>query len=215
MPAIHVCAVTRNKAMHATTMHSIMNLHMYCMMKGFHLEVHFVKDAQSAQRFIKSGVDRLVFMDYGVSIDQESVIKACEPFDKYNVLVFPAVTEGINWARFRKTTLEGTKEPVDQRGLEFDTVLGQKIADSFYLIQSSEAKAWAMDIKPIEKKAKTVVKNRYNTPGEFFKALQASDVKIGAYTAARVIMHYTHECFGNILEASGVNLENGNPPPVA
>jgi hypothetical protein len=72
-----------------------------------------------------------------------------------------------------------------------------------------------MDIKTVEKKAKTVVKNKYNTPGEFFKALQASDIKICAYTGARVTMHYTHECFGNILEASGVNLENGKPPSAA
>ena len=123
MPTIHVCAVTRNKAMHATTLHTIMNIHMYCMVKGFHLEIHFLKDRANVQKFMKSGVERLIFMDYGVSIDNESVYKACEPFEKYNVLVLPSVKEGINWIQFRKETLRGSTEPVYQRGLEFDTRL--------------------------------------------------------------------------------------------
>ena len=215
MPTIHVCTVTRNKALHATTLHSIMNLHMYCMVKGYHLEIHFLKDRGNVQKFMKAGVERLIFMDYGVSLDPDSLYKAAEPFDKYNVLVFPAVKEGINWARFKNRTLSGTNEPAYQRGLEFDTEVSNKIGDSLYLIKSSDARAWAMDVKPVEKKAKGVIKNKYDTAEDFFKALASFDVKIGAFTAAKVTMHYTHECFGNILEAAGVNLENGVPPPAA
>jgi hypothetical protein len=192
-----------------------MNLHMYCMVKGYHLEIHFLKDRGNVNKFIKSGVERLIFMDYGVSLDADSLYKAAEPFDKYNLLVFPAVKEGINWGRFKSRTLAGTNEPAYQRGLEFDTEVDRKIGDSLYLIKSSDARAWAMDVKAVEKKAKAVIKNKYETAEDFFKALLNFDVKICAFTAAKVTMHFTHECFGNILEAAGVNLENGVPPPAA
>lgn len=216
MPTIHVCAVTRNKAMHATTLHTIMNIHMFCMVKGFHLEIHFLKDRSSVQKFMKSGVERLIFMDYGVSIDNESVYKACDTFDKFHVMVLPAVREGINWDRFRKETLKNTTEPPSQRGLEFDTVLDKKFGDSLYWIKQTGASAWAMDVKPVDKKCRTPkgvsIKLPTETAEEFFSKMSEYGVKICALTSARCTMHYTHECFGNILETAGVNLENGNPP---
>lgn len=185
------------------------------MVKGYHLEIHFLKERGNVNKFIKSGVERLIFMDYGSSLDADSLYKAAEPFEKYNLLVFPAVKEGINWARFKSRTLAGTAEPPYQRGLEFDTEVERKIGDSLYLIKSSDARAWAMDVKAVEKKAKAVIKNKYETAEDFFRALMQFDVKICAFTASKVTMHFTHECFGNILEAAGVNLENGVPPPAA
>jgi hypothetical protein len=183
------------------------------MVKGYHLEIHFLKERGNVQKFMKSGVERLIFMDYGVSLDSDSLYKAAESFDKYHVLVFPAVKEGINWTRFKNRTLIAPHEPAYQRGLEFDTEVGNKIGDSLYIVRNTNAGAWAMDVKQVEKKAKGVIKNKYDTAEEFFKALATFDVKIGAFTAAKVTMHFTHECFGNILEAAGVNLENGVPPP--
>jgi len=215
MPTIHVCAVTRNKAMHATTLHTIMNIHMYCMVKGFHLEIHFLKDRGNVQKFMKSGVERLIFMDYGVSIDNESIYKACETFDKYNVLVLPSVKEGINWIQFRKETVRGSTEPVYQRGLEFDTELDRKVGDSLYTIKRTEAAAWAMDVKPVDKKCRTPKGVSIKLPSdtvEFFNEMAKYGVKICALTSARCTVHFAHECFGNILETAGVNLENGNPP---
>ena len=216
MPTSHVCAVTRNKAMHATTLHTIMNIHMYCMVKGHHLEIHFLKDRSSVQKFMKTGVERLIFMDYGVSIDNESVYKACGPFDKYHILVLPSVREGINWDRFRKETLKGSTEEVSQRGLEFDTVLDRKIGDSLYTIKSTDAVAWAMDVKPVDKKCRTPkgvsIKLSTESAEAFFSDMEKYGVKICALTSAKCTIHFTHECFGNILESAGVNLENGNPP---
>jgi hypothetical protein len=185
------------------------------MVKGFHLEIHFLKDRANVQKFMKSGVERLIFMDYGVSIDNESVYKACEPFEKYNVLVMPSVKEGINWIQFRKETLRGSTEPVYQRGLEFDTEIDRKVADSVYTIKRTEAAAWAMDVKPVDKKCRTPKGVSIKLPtdtAEFFNEMAKYGVKIRALTSARCTMHYPHECFGNILETAGVNLENGNPP---
>lgn len=216
MPTIHVCAVTRNKAMHATTLHTIMNIHMYCMVKGYHLEIHFLKDRSNIQKFMKSNAERIIFMDYGVSIDNESIYKACEPFDKFHVMVLPAVREGINWDRFRKQTMKDTTEPVSQRGLEFDTEIGTKFGDSLYWVKKTDAQAWSMDVKPVDKKCRTPKGDTVKLPTEsaeaFFSKMSDYGVKICALTSARCTMHYTHECFGNILESAGVNLENGNPP---
>jgi hypothetical protein len=185
------------------------------MVKGFHLEIHFLKDRGNVQKFMKSGVERLIFMDYGVSIDNESVYKACETFDKYNVLVLPSVKEGINWIQFRKETVRGTTEPVHQRGLEFDTELDSKVGDSLYTIKRTEAAAWAMDVKPVDKKCRTPKGVSIKLPtdtAEFFNEMAKYGVKIRALTSARCTVHFAHECFGNILETAGVNLENGNPP---
>ena len=210
MPTIHVCAVTRNKAMHATTLHTIMNIHMYCMVKGYHLEIHFLKDRSSVQKFMKTGVERLIFMDYGVSIDNESVYKACEPFDKHHVLVLPSVREGINWDRFRKETLKDSNEPVSQRGLEFDTVLDRKVSDSLYTVKSTDAVAWSMDVKPVDKKCRTPKGVSIKLPTEsaeaFFDEMSKYGVKICALTSAKCTIHFTHECFGNILELSLIHI---------
>jgi hypothetical protein len=40
-----------------------------------------------------------------------------------------------------------------------------------------------------------------------FKTLKNIGIKIGVMSEAIVVCHFVHECFGNILEASGVRLE--------
>jgi len=39
-----------------------------------------------------------------------------------------------------------------------------------------------------------------------FTTLSKIGVKIGVASEALVVCHYVHECFGNILEAAGVQL---------
>jgi hypothetical protein len=39
-----------------------------------------------------------------------------------------------------------------------------------------------------------------------FTTLKNIGIKVGVASEAIVVCHYTHECFGNILEASGVEL---------
>jgi hypothetical protein len=68
-----------------------------------------------------------------------------------------------------------------------------------------------MDSKPVDKKlrgGKEVVKLPTEGSSEkMFKTLQTQGIKIGVMSEALVVCHFIHECFGNILEASGVKLE--------
>jgi len=208
MTVIHVCAVTKNKSISATTLHTMMNIHMQCMIRGIHLDIAFVPDKSTLPRLLRTG-ERIIWMEYGTNLDEGSLIKAITPFDKnLQVLVFPSVKEGINWDMFTKKTKEGSTEPANQRGLDFDTSVGKKLGDSLYEVTDTEARVWAMDAKPIDKKlrgGKVPVK----LPGDesMFRVLQGLGIKIGALTSATVICHFVHECVGNILETSGVRLE--------
>lgn len=209
MSVLHLVAVTRNKSICATTLHTMMNIHIQCMMRGMHLEIHFVEDKSTLPKIIKTG-DRILWMDYGTNLNNEVLEKCVAPFDKgLNVIVFPSVKEGINWDRFVKKTKEGSTEPIHQRGLAFDTEVGRKLADGLYECTKTSARVWAMDAKPVDKKlrgGKVPVNLPLNNDEEMFDRLRALDVKIGVATEAAVICHYVHECFGNILEASGVQL---------
>jgi hypothetical protein len=147
-------------------------------------------------------------MEYGTNLDEGSLVKAILPFDKnIQVLVFPAVKEGINWQMFAKKTMAGTTEPVNQRGLEFDTAVGKKLADSLYEVTGTEARVWAMDAKPVDKKLRgEKVPVKLPLDESMFRVLQGQGIKIGALTSATVICHFVHECVGNILETAGVKI---------
>lgn len=209
MAVLHVFAVTRNKSICASTLHTMMNMHMLCMMRGTHLDIHFVDDMSGLQKVIKSG-ERIFWMDYGTNLNQEILGKVIDPFDKgVQVLVFPSVKEGIDWDRFEKKTKAGTTEPSEQRGLNFDTVPGKKIAPGLYECVKTAARVWAMDTKPIDKKlrgSKVPTKLKTGTNEEMFDHLAAMGIKIGVASEAIVVCHYVHECFGNILEAAGVEI---------
>lgn len=201
--------VTKNKAISATTLHSAMNIHMLCMMRGVHLEVHFVENKASLPKIIKSG-ERVFWMDYGTNLNQEILTKVLDPFDKgIQILVFPSVLEGIDWAQFEKKTKEGSTESANQRGLKFDTDVGKKLAPGLYDCTRTSARVWVMDAKPIDKKirgGKEMVKLPLDNNEEFFGTLARIGVKIGVASEAIVVCHFVHECFGNILEAAGVQL---------
>ena len=209
MTVVHVCMVTKNKSVSATTLHSVMNIHMNCMMRGIHLDIAFVNDKAGLPKLIKSG-ERIIWFEYGTNLDADSLVKAILPFDKnLQVLVFPAVKEGINWDAFKKKTLAGSSEPANQRGLEFDTLTGKKLAESLYEVTSTEARVWAMDGKPVDKKirgGKEPIKLPLDSNEAMFTTLKNNGIKVGVASEAIVVCHYTHECFGNILEASGVEL---------
>jgi hypothetical protein len=189
----------------------MMNLHMLCMQKGQHLEVHFVEDRSTLPKLIKTG-ERLFWMDYGTNLNNEILYKVVDPFEKgVQVVVFPSVKEGINWDQFTKKTKEKSSEPAGQRGLAFDTEVGRKLADGLYECENTNARVWAMDTKPVDKKlrgGKEPIKLPLEGPPEnMFKTLKNIGIKIGVMSEAIVVCHFVHECFGNILEASGVRLE--------
>jgi hypothetical protein len=67
-----------------------------------------------------------------------------------------------------------------------------------------------MDGKAVDKKlrvGKDTVKLPLENNEEMFSRLKDLGVKIGVASEALVVCHYVHECFGNILEASGVQLQ--------
>lgn len=206
---IHLVAETRNKAIVATTLHTMMNIHVLCMQRGMHLEIHFVDDKSSLPKLIKTG-DRIFWMEYGTNLNNEVLPKLFEPMPKgLSVIVFPSVKEGINWDQFARKTRQGSTEPAHQRGLAFDTEVGKKIADGVYECAKTSARVWLMDAKPVDKKlrgGKTPVTLPLDNNEAMFSRLAGLDVKIGVMTEAVVICHFVHECFGNILEAAGVEL---------
>lgn len=183
---------------------------MLCMMRGTHLEIHFLDNKSTLPKLIKTG-ERIFFMDYGTNLNNEVLTKVIDPFDKgVQVLVFPSVREGIDWAQFEKKTKEGSKESPHQRGLHFDTEVGKKLADGLYECAKTEARVWVMDTKPVDKKlrgGKTNVNLPVDNNEKMFDTLTAIGLKVGVASEAVVVCHFVHECFGNILEAAGVRLE--------
>lgn len=206
---MHICVVTRNKSISATTLHTLMNINMYGILKGVHIDVHFVQDMSGLSKLIKSG-ERIVWLDYGTNIDQDNIRLVFDPLDKdVRVLVCPAVKEGIDWEMFRTKTVADSKEPISQRALSFDTEVGKKIADGFYDVKKTSARVWIMDSKPIDKKLrgeKTPVKLDTSSYEAMFDQLIRMRVRIAAATKVQVICHFIHKCSGNILETPGVNV---------
>ena len=209
MTVLHVVAMTRNKSISATTLHTMMNIHMLCMMRGTHLEIHFLDNKSTLPKLIKTG-ERIFWMEYGTNLNNEILPKVFEPLPKgLSVLVFPSVKEGINWDQFSKKTKAGSTEPAHQRGLTFDTEVGRKLSDGIYECTKTSARVWVMESKPVDKKlrgGKTNVTLPLDDNEAMFSRLLKLDVKIGVASEATVICHFVHECFGNILEAAGVEL---------
>jgi hypothetical protein len=148
--------------------------------------------------------DRVVYLDYSVSVDNESLDVLLDPYPpSFSGVVLPAVSEGVDWALFKKKTAAGSTEPSSQMGLSFDTEVDKPIKNTdMWTIKKTNPKVWALD-------SKSVIKTLRVRKGDGFKVpLDQSDmftkIKACAYTKAKVTLTYTHECLGNILECAGV-----------
>lgn len=201
--SICLCMVTKNKALNTTTVHTAMNLNMLCMSNNVSLEIHFVADRSGIQKFMKSS-ERLLWLDYGVSIDVDTLKKmAIEDFpDGYKVLVAPCVLEGVNWEMFKKKTLEGSTEPANQRGLAFDTVVvpqkkNAPVAE--FVSSTTDCRVFSIECKGVLKKLRDA-----DAQFKTFDHLKKLGVKIGVLRTSSVLCHYVYESVGNILESSGV-----------
>lgn len=201
--SICLCMVTKNKALNTTTVHTAMNLNMLCMSQNINLEIHFVADRSGIQKFMKSS-ERLLWLDYGVSIDVDTLKKlATEDFpDGYKVLVAPCVLEGVNWEMFKKKTLEGSTEPANQRGLAFDTVVvpqkkNAPVAE--FVSSTTDCRVFSIECKGVLKKLRDA-----DAQFKTFDHLKKLGVKIGVLRTSSVLCHYVYESVGNILESSGV-----------
>ena len=206
--------VTRNKACHVKTLHSLLRINLLCFKNGFHHNINFVNDdpferTEVILKHMKTA-DRILFIDYSIYIDHGSLDKIFSKFENFHMCVFPCVKEGINWESFKKRARSDTSEPVEQIGLDFDTTVAQKFGDSMYWVQTTNPRCWIMDTKPVTKLLKGRKGEQITLPSkntELFKKFQTAGVKICAWTAARLTITYQHECLSNILESAGVKTQ--------
>lgn len=195
-----LCIVTKNKSMHTTTLHSAMTLNMICMTRGIHLSIQFIENSESNIQKILKTCDRLIWIDYGVSVTQQTLERLLETND-WNISVVPCVTNEVDWDQFRKKTLSSEcNEPVHQRALKFDIESRpiQKKNDVLEYV-SGTPRVFCVDSKPVLKKLRDT-----DTSFKSMDQLKKMGVKICVLKSETVTCHYVYECIGNILESSGV-----------
>ena len=203
--------VTRGKSCHVKTLHTILKFNIRCMKTGTENEVIFVNDepfekAEIIYKYLKSH-DRIFFVDFGISVDEASLDKVFDKHDGVGCLVFPGVTEGIDWGMFKEKVVSKSKEPVEQIGLHFDTVVANKISHDVYAVNETSAKSWVMMNKNVMKHLKDKKNGAFKIHPRMknmFLKFKEAGIKIHAYTAAKLVMTYSHECVSNILNAAGV-----------
>lgn len=203
--------VTRSKSCHVKTLHTILKLNILCIQGGHKNDISFVNDdpyqkAEVIQNQMKT-CDRILFIDFGIQIDEESLKEVMKPHEGVGCVVFPGVTEGIDWDMFKKKVLEDVIEPTHQLGLKFDTEVDRKISDNIYTVNETSSRAWFMNCKNVSKHLKDKKSGQIKVPPQMknmFQKFKDNGVKIYAFTEAKLVMTYSHECISNILNAAGV-----------
>jgi hypothetical protein len=158
------------------------------------------KKAETVQKLLKL-YDRIMFIDFGVNLDEKSLEQVFETHEGCGCLVFPAAKEGIDWEMFKNKVLSDSNEPVHQMGLHFDTEVGQKIKDDLYHVKSTQPRCFVAVCKTVKKKLGDTKITNYD---KMFEKLKDYGVKIYAWTTAHVVVTYAHECVSNIMNAAGV-----------
>jgi len=202
--------VTRSKSCHVKTLHAILRLNMRCLQRGIDNQIVYVNDdpfekAEMIQKYMRSH-ERLLFIDFGIGMNDESLEQCFEPHDTIGCLVFPGVREGIDWKLFKEKVLGGSSEPVSQMGLHFDTDIGKKISKDIYNVNYTNARAWIMNTKNVIKNIKDKKTGNWKISPKMFEKFKEHGVRMYAFTAAKLTMTYTHECVSNILNAAGVKV---------
>ena len=200
--------VTRSKSCHVKTLHAVLRLNIRCLQKKIDNQIAYVDDdpykkAEIVEKYMKTH-DRIFFVDFGIGIDDASLDQVMENHEGVGCLVFPGVEEGVDWEMFKEKIKNGTDEPVSQMGLNFDTVVGSAVSKDIRKVDSTSAKVWMMNTKNV---AKTIQKSKDSkiSPKMFEKFLR-QNVRVYAFTAAKLTITYTHECVSNILNAAGVKV---------
>lgn len=200
--------VTRSKSCHVKTLHTVLRINIKCIQKNIDNEITYVDDepfqkADMVQKYMKTH-DRIIFIDFGISMDDATIAQCFEPHEHVGCLVFPGVKEGVDWELFKSKVKSESTEPIEQMGLNFDTEIGMKISDDIYRVKSTEAKAWMMNTKNVMKTLKK--SGGVKVYAKMFEKFLEQDVRIYAFTASKLTMTYTHECVSNILNAAGVKV---------
>jgi hypothetical protein len=204
--------VTRGHNCHVKTLHTILRFNIACIQDGgVQNEVAFVNDdpyekSEKIHSFMKTH-DRIFFVDFGIHVDDASLKTVITKNEGYGAVVFPGVKEGIDWESFKKKVREGSKEPIEQMGLTFDTEVLSKVADDIYNVKNTGAKSWVLMTKPVLKYIRDKRTGTYKIHPKLdvmFTKFKEHGVKVVAFTAAKLIYTYSHECVGNIVNSSGV-----------
>lgn len=204
--------VTRNSSCHVKTLHTILRFNIRCIQNGtVQNEVTFVDDdphkkSELISRLMKTH-ERIFFIDFGIHVDDDSLEMVLAKNDNYGVVVFPGVKEGVNWEAFKKKVKEGSTEPVEQMALEFDTDVIASVTEDVYTVKTTSAKSWVMMTKPVLKSIRDRRTGNYRIHPKMdvmFSNFKEQGVRLVAYTAAKLIHTYPHECIGNIINSSGV-----------
>ena len=184
-----------------------MLIHSFCMNNNVQLSINFHSDNSQVQKIIKAS-DKFVFIDYGCSIGAETIPKLLSDFpENIKALVVPTVMEGVDWAQFKKKTLEKSTEPINQRALKFNISVCQKeIAPgiSEYLDHVQDARVYSLDCKAVLKKLRDE-NTKFTEETVILSKLKKLKLKIGVLTQDSVICYYSYECQGNILESMGIH----------
>ncbi len=199
--------VTRSKSCSVKTLHSVLKLNIHCLRNNVQNEILYVNDnpfdvVEMIQKTLTK-CDRIFFVDFGISVDEESIKQIFKDHEGIGALVFPGVKDGIDWGLFKHKVREGSEEPVSQMGLNFDTEVDRKISTDIYTVTNTNARSYVLFTKNIMKNARDK-KGNVNLHVRMFEKLREQKVKIHAFTASKLIMTYTHECVSNILNAAGV-----------
>lgn len=210
---IIVIVVTRNVSVSVKSLHTLMGLNKICAHFKHTLDTHFVKDDIEARNAIllKSlkKCDRLIWIDYGIYVDENSLVALTDKFPNgFGCLVCPCVTDTISWDSFKKKILDGSEEPISQMALEFDTTVSKVIGGTkLHTVASTVPKCWSVDSKTVLKSLKDKkgegITLPYNTE-DLFKKIMDRGVRVCAFTDAKLVATYAHECLGNILESAGI-----------
>ena len=199
--------VTRSKACHVKTLHTVLRLNIKCIQRNINNEITYVDDdpfkkAEIIQKYAKTH-DRIFFVDFGINVDEESIDRVLGDLEGFGVLVFPGVKEGVDWDMFKSKIKSDCQEPIAQMGLHFDTTVGKQISENVHLVTTTEAKCWVINTKNLIKNIKDK-KGNWKISPKMFEKFKEQGVKIYAFTAAKLTLTYTHECISNILNAAGV-----------
>jgi hypothetical protein len=183
---------------------------MLCLQKNINNEITYVNDdvfekAEIIQKYMKKH-ERIVFIDFGISIDQESIEQIFHTHEGVGCLVFPGVKEGIDWNLFKTKVKTDSTEPVSQMGLHFDTEVGKMVSENIYQVVSTDPKAWMMNTKNVIKSIKDKKTGNWKIYPKIFEKFKEKGVRVYAFTAAKLTITYTHECISNIMNAAGVRL---------
>jgi hypothetical protein len=209
---IATIVVTRGKSCHVKTLHTILRFNIICIQAGnVQNEVVFVNEdpfekSDTIHKFMKTH-DRLFFIDFGIQVDDASMKLVLDKNEGYGIVVFPGVKEGINWTMFKEKVRADSAEPAEQMGLDFDTEVVAKVADNMFTVKTTGAKSWVLMCKPVLRQIKdkrTGVYKIHPKLDVMFSKFKEHGVRVVAFTAAKLVQTYSHECLGNIVNSNGV-----------